>query len=232
MKIKLFLLPLISFLLFFNISAQKNNNKITITGKVTDLLGSPVSGALIMIDGENSAAKTSDKGQFKIKVKSSAATIGVFTINTGATEEPINGRTVINFKLDKVLTLQPGAGTGAVSEEVINAGYSSSKKGNLSTPVSSSDVSGGEYASFSSIYDVLKTIPGVVVSGTGVTIRGVGTTGSSSPLFVVNGITVNSISGINPSIVKSIEVLKGPAASVYGMRGANGVILIKLKDGN
>jgi len=102
----------------------------------------------------------------------------------------------------------------------------------LSTPVSSSDVSGGEYASFSSIYDVLKTIPGVVVSGTGVTIRGVGTTGSSSPLFVVNGITVNSISGINPSIVKSIEVLKGPAASVYGMRGANGVILIKLKDGN
>lgn len=232
MKIKLFLLLLISILLFTDISAQKNNNKITITGKVTDLLGSPVSGALIMIDGKNSAAKTSDYGQFKIKVKSSAATIGVFTINTGATEEPINGRTVINFKLDKVLTLQPGAGTGAVSEEVVNEGYGSSKKGNLSTPVSKSDVSGSEYASFSSIYDVLKTIPGVVVSGSAVTIRGVGTTGSSSPLFVVNGITTTSISGINPSIVKSIEVLKGPAASVYGLQGANGVILIQLKGGN
>jgi TonB-dependent starch-binding outer membrane protein SusC len=71
-----------------------------------------------------------------------------------------------------------------------------------------------------------------VVSGSAVTIRGVGTTGSSSPLFVVNGITTTSISGINPSIVKSIEVLKGPAASVYGLQGANGVILIQLKGGN
>jgi TonB-dependent SusC/RagA subfamily outer membrane receptor len=49
--------------------------------------------------------------------------------------------------------------------------------------------------------------------------------------FVVNGITVSSISGINPSIVKSIEVIKGPAASVYGLQGANGVISIHLKDG-
>lgn len=63
------------------------------------------------------------------------------------------------------------------------------------------------------------------------TVRGVGSTGSTSPLFVVNGITVSSISGINPSIAKSIEVIKGPAASVYGLQGANGVISIHLKDG-
>ena len=90
-------------------------------------------------------------------------------------------------------------------------------------------MSGKEYSSFSSIYDVLRTLPDVNVSGSSVTVRGVGTTGNSSPLFVVNGVTVSSINTINPSMVKSIEVLKGSAASIYGVQGANGVILIQLK---
>ncbi|OFY65067.1 MAG: hypothetical protein A2Y71_15440 [Bacteroidetes bacterium RBG_13_42_15] len=232
MKIKLFLLVLISFVLFFDISAQKNDKKITITGRVTDVYSSPVSGALIMIDGNTTTIKTNYKGYYKIKVKPSVSQIGVFTTITGVKEEPINGRTVVNFNLDKIITLEPGVGTGGVSEDVVNEGYGSARKGNLSKPVTKSDVSGSEYSSFSSIYDVLNTVPGVLVSGTNVTVRGVGTTGSSAPLFVVNGITVNSISGINPSTVKSIEVLKGPAASVYGLQGANGVIIIQLKGGN
>jgi TonB-dependent SusC/RagA subfamily outer membrane receptor len=179
-----------------------------------------------MIDGKNTAAKTDAKGFYKIKVKSSASQIGVFTTITGVKEEPVNGRTVVNFNLDKIITLLPGAG---ISEEVVNEGYGTAKKGNISKPVTRSDVSGREYSSFSSIYDVLRTLPDIMVSGTSVTIRGVGTTGSSAPLFVVNGITVSSVSSINPSTVKSIEVLKGPAASVYGLQGANGVILIQLK---
>jgi TonB-dependent SusC/RagA subfamily outer membrane receptor len=226
MKIKLFLLLLISFIAFFDSPAQKNNKKIIITGRVTDLYSSPVSGALIMIDGKNTTAKTDAKGFYKIKVKSSASQIGVFTTITGVKEEPVNGRTVVNFNLDKIFTLLPGAG---ISEEVVNEGYGTAKKGNISKPVSKTDVSGKEYSSFSSIYDILRTLPDVMMSGSNVTVRGVGTTGSSAPLFVVNGITVSSISNINPSTVKSIEVLKGPAASVYGLQGANGVILIQLK---
>jgi TonB-dependent SusC/RagA subfamily outer membrane receptor len=226
MKIKLFLLLLISFIAFFDSPAQKNNKKIIITGRVTDLYSSPVSGALIMIDGKNTTAKTDAKGFYKIKVKSSASQIGVFTTITGVKEEPVNGRTVVNFNLDKIITLLPGAG---ISEEVVNEGYGTAKKGNISKPVSKTDVSGKEYSSFSSIYDILRTLPDVMMSGSNVTVRGVGTTGSSAPLFVVNGITVSSISNINPSTVKSIEVLKGPAASVYGLQGANGVILIQLK---
>jgi TonB-dependent SusC/RagA subfamily outer membrane receptor len=227
MKIKLFLLLLISFIAFFDSPAQKNNKKITITGRVTDLYSSPVSGALIMIDGKNTTAKTDAKGDYKIKVKPLASQIGVFTTITGVKEEPINERTVINFSLNKII-LQQGSGS-TVSEEVVNEGYGTAKKGNISKPVTRSDVSGREYSSFSSIYDVLRTVPDVMVSGTNVTVRGVGSTGSTSPLFVVNGITVSSVSSINPSTVKSIEVLKGPSASVYGLQGANGVILIQLK---
>jgi TonB-dependent SusC/RagA subfamily outer membrane receptor len=51
---------------------------------------------------------------------------------------------------------------------------------------------------------------------------------STEPLFVVDGMVVSSISDIQPFTVKSIEILKGSSASIYGSRGANGVILIKL----
>jgi len=229
MKIKLFLLTIIFFTGFFDLSAQKTNKRITITGKVTDLYNSPVSGAFIMIDGKSTERKTNVLGLFKVKVKPSAQRIGIFTTFTELKEEPINGRTTINFNLDKFVPQQLNAGPGVSNDEVIDEGYSVARKKNITKPVTKSDVSGNEYASFSSIYEILRTVPGVAVSGNSVTVRGISTTGSSAPLFVVNGTTVNSISGIDPSMVKSIEVLKGPSASVYGLQGANGVIIIHLK---
>jgi len=228
-KIKLFLLSLISVAVLFDISAQKTNKITTITGKVTDFYRSPVSGVLIMIDGKTTTEKTNSKGFYKIKVEPSALQIGIFTTFTGVIEEPISGRTIINFNLNKIISQQPNVIIDVYDEEVINQGYGVTKKRNISKPVTKSEVSGNEYASFSSIYEVLGTVPGVLVRGNNVTIRGIGTTGSSTPLFVVNGTPVSSISGINPSTVKSIEVLKGPSASVYGLQGANGVIIIRLK---
>jgi TonB-dependent SusC/RagA subfamily outer membrane receptor len=55
--------------------------------------------------------------------------------------------------------------------------------------------------------------------------------GSTEPLFIVDGVTVQSIDGISPTLVESISVLKGSSASIYGSRGANGVILITLIKG-
>ena len=224
-------MAVLSFALFFDISAQKTSSKITITGKVTDSNSMPVTGALIMIDGKTTSATTNNKGYYKIKVLSSASNIGVFTTITGVKEEPINGRTVVNFNLGKFFIQEPVTGGVVNDKEVINEGYGTTKKGNISKPVTQSDVSGKEYASFSSIYEILKTIPGVRVLGNSVTVRGVATTGSTTPLFVVDGVTRSSISNIDPATVKSIEVLKGPSASVYGLQGANGVILIRLKNG-
>jgi TonB-dependent SusC/RagA subfamily outer membrane receptor len=229
MKIKLFLLTLLFFTLFFDVSGQKANKKIAITGTVTDFYKNPVSGAFIMVDGKNTESKTNSKGIYKIKVKPSALKISIFTISTLPKEEPINGRTTINFNLDKYVPQQLNAGTSASGDVIVTEGYNAALKQNKTKPLTKSDVSGNEYASFSSIYEILKTIPGLFVSGNRVTIRGMNTTGSSTPMFVVNGTPVNSIDQINPSMVKSIEVLKGPSASVYGMQGANGVILIRLK---
>jgi TonB-dependent SusC/RagA subfamily outer membrane receptor len=228
MKTRLFLLLLLSVIAFFNISAQKSHKKITITGTVTDFYNSPVSGALIMIDGKTTTQKTDSKGHYKIKVKPSALQIGVFTTITGANEEPVNGRTVVNFNLDKYLP-QTGPGSKDSGQEVVNVGYGVSKKKDTTIPGTKSDVSGKEYTSFSDIYEMIRTLPGVMVNGSNVTVRGVQSTGNTSALFVVSGTVVRSISGIDPAMVKSIEVLKGPSASVYGMEGANGVIVIQLK---
>jgi TonB-dependent SusC/RagA subfamily outer membrane receptor len=229
MKTKLFLLILVFFMVFFDLAAQKAGKKIVITGRVTDLYSSPVSGAFIMIDGESTGRKTDVKGFFNVKVKPSAKQIGVFTTFTEMKEEPINGRTTVNFTLDKIVPRPVNAARVTSDDEVVDEGYNVARKRNISKPVTRTDVSGNEYASFSSIYEVLRTIPGLTVSGTSVTVRGISTVGSSSPLFVVNGTTMNSINGIDPAMVKSIEVLKGPSASIYGLQGANGVIIIKLK---
>lgn len=85
--------------------------------------------------------------------------------------------------------------------------------------------------------DYLRRVPGVTVNGNGpsaqITIRGVNTfMGSTSPLFVLDGVKVGRsfqavYSQVNMHDVTSIEVLKGPDASVYGVEGGNGVILIK-----
>jgi TonB-dependent SusC/RagA subfamily outer membrane receptor len=84
---------------------------------------------------------------------------------------------------------------------------------------------------YASIYDMIKgEVAGVQVSGSKVRIRGATSIqGSTDPLLVVNGMVVTDIDDIPPEIVKSIDVLKGPSASLYGSRGANGVIVIKTK---
>jgi len=90
------------------------------------------------------------------------------------------------------------------------------------------DFQDSPYASFQNIYDMIRgRFPGVEVSGTSIRIMGSSSLNvSTEPLFVVDGVIVNSIDDISPQNVKSIEVLKGPDATVYGTRGANGVIII------
>jgi TonB-dependent SusC/RagA subfamily outer membrane receptor len=75
-------------------------------------------------------------------------------------------------------------------------------------------------------------VPGVIVNGRSIQIQqGHSFFGSSTPLFTVNGVIVPSIDNINPVEVKSISVLKGSAAAIYGVNGTNGVICIVLKNG-
>jgi len=225
------ILLLIIFSVFtVNTEGQKPGKKIIITGNVVDADDSPVQGASLMIDGKYSKISTDDKGFYKVRVKTSSEKLGVFTLSSGLKEATIDGRTNINFILDKYIRQQPGKNNNSNQEEEVNLGYGSIKRKNLAEHVNKLDQSDSKYNSYTSIYEMIKgRLPGVEVSGTSIRIVGANSfSGSTEPLFVVDGIVVPSIDYINPQEVKSIEILKGASASIYGSRGANGVILISL----
>jgi TonB-dependent SusC/RagA subfamily outer membrane receptor len=213
---------------------QKDNRKITITGTVVDAYQAPVRGAEIIIDGLKYGNPTDKNGIYKIKVKSSAKKIGIFTLPPAIIQEPINGRTTINFTLNDSIVKQIYRERDAYGEEMVNVGYGTQKRKNLTTSVSKIDGTRARYDSYNSIYEMIRgEVPGVQVNGTSIRIREASSiVADLEPLYVVDGVPVITLDGIQPQLVKSIEVLKGSAASIYGSRGSNGVIIITLLSGS
>ncbi len=231
-KSKALLIFLLVFITTGFTEGQESSQKVMITGVVADINQKAVYGASIMVDGVRSNKITDKKGKYKIKVNSTAQKIGILTTPPAKAEELITGRSVINFTLDTLIVKQIPGQRGAYGEEEVNIGYGTEKRKNLSTSVSKIDARKERYASYNSIYDLLRgEIAGVQVDGKSIRIRQASSqVASNEPLIVVDGTPVNSIDGILPQMVRSIEVLKGSAASIYGSRGSNGVILISLTD--
>jgi TonB-dependent SusC/RagA subfamily outer membrane receptor len=212
--------------------AQTDGKKITITGVVVDSSKRPVPGAQITIDGVKTGASTNTKGSYKIKVSPAAEKIGIYTLPPSSIVESINGRTSINFTLNDSITQQIYSQKDLAGEEEVNVGYGSQKRKNTTTSAKNMEGNKDKTVTYLSIYDMIRNVvPGVTVAGTSVILRGASSISlDTEALFVVNGTPVNSIDNIRPQEVKSIDVLKGPDASIYGSRGANGVILITLKN--
>lgn len=230
MRTKIFFLILLSVLCFNGLTAQKRDKKVTISGYVLDKYQFPVANASILIDNENTNLVTDTKGYFKVKVSPSAAKISIRIPMSGIIEESIDGRKRINFSLDTSIPQQMDNLYNAEDEE-INVGYGTEMKKNLTTPVNKIDGTEKKFASYSTIYDMIRgEVPGVRVSGKSIKIQNASSfLMGTEPLFVIDGVTVQSIDLVMPQMVKSIEVLKGASASIYGSRGSNGVILITMK---
>jgi len=213
-----------------NITAQNTGKKVKISGTVMDANMNPVSGAMVLIDNNYSNVITNKKGFFKVRIKPDAQLITVFSSHYGTGEALIDGKTTFTITLDRLALPPPAILNETGIKESVNVGYGTMEKRNISSPVSKLDMRNSKFASYTNIYDMLKgTIPGVHVAGNKITIQGASSFMlSTEPLFIVDGIEVGSIDNIVPGEVESIEVLKGSSASIYGSRGANGVILINL----
>ena len=231
MKTKLFLTILLSVFVFGSLPAQKNSKKITISGTVLDAAQSPIVNAIIMIDGQKTNSLTDAKGAFKIKVKPDALKIGVFTFGSGIKEEDINGRTEINFNFGTVSSQTPTDQAITPGDEATDVGYGVVKKKNVTNQVNKIDGTNKKYASYSSISDMIqREVSGVKISnGTIIIQDSKNLWGSIPALIVIDGVYVDGIPDIAPIQVKSIEVLKGSSAAMYGSRGYGGVIVIKTK---
>ena len=118
------------------------------------------------------------------------------------------------------------------NENTVDVGYGVQDQDKVTTAVSNVKVKKRDAQTYSSMYDYLRgRVAGVMVTtGKRIIIRGVNTINSSSdPLIIVDGAECQDLSTINPNDVKSVDILKDSAAAIYGVRGANGVIVITTK---
>ena len=114
-------------------------------------------------------------------------------------------------------------------DEQVEVGYGTQSKRNLTTSVSNLKVRKNESQTYTDMYDYLRgRVPGVTVtSDKRIFIRGISTNSDNTdPLILVDGVQVTDLSTLNPAFVKSVDVIKDGSSAIYGMQGANGVIII------
>ena len=199
-------LLLLIFTAFLSINLSAQTKKITI--KVKDSKNKPVSGALILFDNVKQKVWTNAKGIFKAKINTNPKIISAFHPNIGIVKTKYNGENSLTLIIKKGNDLQ--FSDNSPKQKIMNAGQ------------------------FNDIYDYLRgKIPGVNVSSENtISIRGYSSiNGNMSPLFILNGTNVSQevFGRIIPNDIKSVTVLKGPETARYGVRGANGVIIVKTK---
>ncbi len=210
--------------------AAKNNAALVVKGTVLDQDGQPVIGASVVEkkNPKNGVATDAD-GTFSLKVARGAKLVVSYV---GCDKSEVNAAPTVT------VTLVPNAQS---LDELVVMGYGVQKK-KLVTGATV-QVKGDDIARLNTV-DALGALqsqaPGVAItqsngflnSGFKVNIRGIGTIGTSSPLYVIDGVAGGSIDGLNPTDIESIDVLKDAAsAAIYGARAANGVILVTTKHG-
>jgi TonB-dependent SusC/RagA subfamily outer membrane receptor len=228
MKTKIYFLILLSVFSLNGLTAQKRDKKVVISGYVVDKNQYPVVNAGILIDNTEAQYVTDANGYYKVKVNSAASKISFIVPGLGIIEEPIDGRKRINISLDASVPQQVYNMHNEADD--INIGYGTESKQNLTTPVNKINGRENKFASYATIYDMIRgEVPGVKVSGKSIKVQNASSfLMGTEPLYIVDGVTMRSIDLVMPQMVKSIEVLKGASASIYGSRGSNGVILITL----
>ncbi len=228
-------------------SGDQQQKKVKITGIVTDVNMNPIEGVRIFVDQANTNSISNSKGYYRIKVSPEAKQISAFSGRYGIQKIAIMSdlgavrEAVINIRLvDITAGILDSAQTGgemisapeSKDEEMINVGFGTISRKNVNTEVNK--ISGQKsYQSYSSVYDMIRgEVPGVEVVGKTIRIRDAFSFYlNTDPLLLVDGMVIPDLDAIVPADVKSIEVLKGASASVYGSRGANGVILITTMKG-
>lgn len=204
----------------------------TVTGTVTDVSGEPIIGANICIKGTTTGTITDIDGNFSIKAEPQSV-IEVSYIGYLTQETVINNQKSIRFLLkEDTKTL----------DEVVVIGYGVQKKADLTGSVANINTEKLNTQSNANIGQALQgKIAGVDIvsqggapgSGTRIMVRGIGTLNNASPLYIVDGMYMNSIDHINPNDIASIDVLKdASSAAIYGSRAANGVIIVTTKEGS
>lgn len=209
----------------------------SVTGTVSDEFGEPIIGAYITLASDSKVGTITDfDGNYEISVPDAAKLIFSYTGYESQTLSTA-GKATLNVTLKEVSTKL---------NEVVAVGYGSQKAKEITSSVASvksEDFNPGVKESPMGLLQgkvagltIVRTTSDPTETGYSVQIRGTSTLGKgagNTPLYIVDGIPVNSIDNIAPEDIASMDVLKdGSAAAIYGTRGTNGVIIITTKRGS
>jgi TonB-linked SusC/RagA family outer membrane protein len=205
----------------------------TVTGTVTEKLG-PLPGANVVVKGTTNGVQTDFDGKYSIKAKAGDVLEISFT-GYGTKTVAVGAASVYNVVLEE---------SSNVLNEVVVVAYGSSKKGDVTSAVSTVSAKSIEQVPVASLDQILQgNVAGMTVStGSGqpgqsasVRIRGISSlSGTRDPLYIMDGVPIdaNNFRSINANDIENLSVLKDAAATaLYGSRGASGVVLITTKKG-
>ncbi len=202
----------------------------TITGTVSDE-SEPLPGANVVVKGTTNGTQTDFDGNYTINNVEGNATLVFSYIGYKTTEVAVNGQSTIS------LTLEEDA---SKLDEVVVTGYGSQSKRDVTGSVATVDaeeLGAIPATTFSQQLQGRAAGIGIVNDATPggeatVRIRGFGTIGNNDPLYIIDGVPSTAQANLNPGDIESLQVLKdASAASIYGSRAANGVIIITTKKG-
>ena len=217
--------------LFFCIQAFA---QIPVKGRVVDADGEPLPGVVVMQKSSGSmGAMTDENGNFSLSVSSADAVLLFTLMGYQDAEEPVGAKRHFNVTLKDDTTFL---------DEAVVVGYGVQKKGTLTSSIASINREKLSSAPTDNMSNMLGgKLPGLVSRQTSgvpgeneaqIYIRGISTTGTSTPLVLVDGVE-RDFSNLDPSEIADITILKDAAsAAVYGVKGANGVILVTTRRGD
>ena len=205
---------------------------IKVRGQVIDEQGEPLTGATVRIKGGQGGTITDVDGNFQLEVAGNAI-LSISYVGYKEREVAVRNRAII-----EAIQLQPD---NQMLEQVVVIGYGTQKKSDLTGSVAVVDTEALKQTSHSNISTMLEgKVSGVQVTSDGqpgadptVRIRGVGSFGDTSPLYVIDGVPMGtSIRDFSSNDIETIQILKdASAAAIYGSRAANGVVIITTKRG-
>jgi len=212
-------------------SASQQNRRIT--GKVTDSNGVTLPGVSVVVKGTMTGMITDANGNYSLANIPENAILQFSFVGLKMLEVPVGGKTVISVVMEEE--------TVGI-EEIVAIGYGAQKKKLLTG--ATSQIKGEDLAKLNTtnaMQALQGQAAGVNITSTSgqpgggfkVNIRGVGTIGNANPLYVVDGVISGDITYLNNSDIASVDILKDAAScAIYGVNGANGVVLITTKSGS
>jgi TonB-linked SusC/RagA family outer membrane protein len=216
----------LALVLVFALSATASGQQTAVTGTVTNSAGAPLRGVTVRVEGTEVRTLTDANGRYSVAVPAN----GILTfslLGQRLVQTRVEGRGTIDVTMEPIAFL----------EEVVVTAYTEQRRADITGAVAGVNLDAAQRQTSASVVQRLDaTVTGVTVANSGapgsrstVRIRGISGFANNDPLYIVDGtpVTDSYVNFLNPNDITSIQVLKdASAASIYGSRASNGVIVI------